>query len=111
MKLCTECFYAGEEQKQSTSKFWIELLLWSATLVTGIIGLFVPLLWIATFVFMVSSSVYSSGRSKASKICPRCKSHDIIPLDTPRAEKIIKGSNIPLAEWFYKSKSVSDEGI
>lgn len=68
--VCTQCNYVGEPKGAIGGNGCIEVILWLCFIIPGLI--------------------YSIWRSSSRhKICPKCKSPSLIPMDSPRAQKII----------------------
>lgn len=77
MMICKECGYHGKMKKHTKGSFIIEVFLWLMLLVPGI--------------------VYSLWRVTSKiKICPKCKSDKIIPLNSPAGKKLAEEYGIPL---------------
>jgi hypothetical protein len=70
-KLCTKCLFQGTMKKDTPGSFLIEVILWLAFIVPGII--------------------YSIWRLSNKKLmCPQCKSSEIIPADSEMAKRLLK---------------------
>jgi len=70
--LCTNCGYKGKPKKIMPGSPAIELILWLCFIIPGLI--------------------YSAWRGhRRYKGCPKCRK-EMIPLDTPIAEKMLKES-------------------
>lgn len=90
--ICTLCGYSGEVGQKNKGNGLIELILW--------------------FFFLVPGFIYSIWRRADKKsICPKCKGTVMIPIDTPKGQKLASEyinnpniSNISLPE--KKSNSV-----
>ncbi|MBP8979442.1 hypothetical protein KBG23_03120 [Candidatus Dojkabacteria bacterium] len=67
--ICTECGYIGKPKKWMKGSFFIELILWLAFLVPGIIYT----------IWRVTNTV---------AICPKCEKETLIPTDTPRGAEL-----------------------
>jgi hypothetical protein len=73
--VCTQCGYVGEAKGAIKGNALIEIILWLFLIVPGLI--------------------YSIWRSSSRhKICPKCKSNSLIPVDSPRAKKIMLESGM-----------------
>ena len=71
--VCTQCGYVGEPKGAIGGNGCIEVLLWCFLIIPGLI--------------------YSIWRSSSRhKICPKCKSPTLIPIDSPRAKTIMAES-------------------
>ena len=67
--VCTTCGYIGFPNKVTKGSFLIELVLWLAFLIPGII--------------------YSIWRlSSRYDACPKCKNASMIPVDSPMGQKL-----------------------
>lgn len=72
MKLCTGCFAKVEPKKVTRGSIFIEIVLWLCFLIPGLI--------------------YSIWRLTTRQIaCPKCGGTELIPLDSPRAAKLLAG--------------------
>ena len=69
---CTNCGYQGTPKKIVRGSFFLEILLWLCFIVPGLIYS----LWRST----------SAARHKA---CPSCEAPNMIPVDSPVAQKMI----------------------
>ena len=70
-KICKECGYSGKMKKDVAGSFAIEIILWLCFLLPGVI--------------------YSVWRqTKRREICPKCKSLNLIPIDSPAGQKLLK---------------------
>jgi len=71
--VCTQCGYIGEPKGAIGGNGCIEVLLW--------------------FFFIIPGLIYSIWRSSSRyKICPKCKSPSLIPIDSPKAKTIMAES-------------------
>jgi hypothetical protein len=71
--VCTQCGYVGKPKGAIKGNTLIEIILWLFLIIPGLI--------------------YSIWRSSSRyKICPQCKSSTLIPVDSPRAKKIMSES-------------------
>ena len=67
--ICTNCGYEGRPVSYTPGSFWLELVLWLFFLLPGL--------------------VYSIWRLSArKKVCPKCKSPYMIPIDSPLGQKL-----------------------
>lgn len=86
--VCTQCNYVGEPKGAIGGNGCIEVILWLCFIIPGLI--------------------YSIWRSSSRhKICPKCKSPSLIPMDSPRAQKII--SEVMSKEELEKIKEEDKE--
>lgn len=70
ISVCTQCNYVGEPKGAIGGNGCIEVILWLCFIIPGLI--------------------YSIWRSSSRhKICPKCKSQSLIPMDSPKAQKIM----------------------
>ena len=73
MLVCTQCGYVGKSEGAIKGSALVEIFLWFLLIVPGVI--------------------YSAWRSSSRyKVCPKCKSPNLIPMDSPRAQKILSES-------------------
>jgi hypothetical protein len=69
--ICKACGYVGKQKTETPGQFWVELVLWIMLIVPGLI--------------------YSVWRISARrKVCPKCKARDMIPVDTPVGQEMVK---------------------
>jgi len=94
-KLCTQCFYIGEEASNSTGNFKTESTLWGLAFFFALLGAFYTELWFpATIIFFIAL-FYTITRFKIkSCVCPKCESNSMIPLNSPKAAQLIGEHNI-----------------
>jgi hypothetical protein len=70
-KLCTKCGYIGNDKRITKGSFLLELLLWLAALLPGL--------------------VYSIWRfTSRYKACPECLTPNMIPTSSPIAQKLLR---------------------
>ncbi len=83
--VCTQCGFVGKPSQKAKGSGFIELVLWLAFLVPGII--------------------YSIWRrSSPPQICTQCKSTAVIPVDSPRAKKILEESGQNQEDYLESAK-------
>lgn len=71
--VCTQCGYTGDSKNAIKGSGGVELLLW--------------------LFFIIPGLIYSVWRSSSRHlVCPKCKNPNLIPLDSPRARKIMRES-------------------
>lgn len=82
-KLCVDCHSVGEPRKKVKGYFLMEVALWGVGFMTLLVGIGVPILFVAF--------LYSLWRffSEASYACRACGSAVIIPLNSERARQIL----------------------
>ena len=81
--ICTNCGFEDNPVSYTPGSFWIELALWICFLLPGLI--------------------YSDWRLSArKKVCPKCKSPNMIPLDSPMGKKLHQEYVTKLLEEWYK---------
>jgi hypothetical protein len=69
--VCQNCGYRGKPKKITKGSIFIELILWLAFLIPGLI--------------------YSIWRLTTKYwACPRCRAPNMIPLDSPRGKKLVE---------------------
>lgn len=67
--VCTQCGYVGKPKGAIKGNGAIELILW---------------------LFILPGLIYSIWRSSSRhKVCPQCKSPTLIPINSPRAKKVM----------------------
>jgi hypothetical protein len=67
--ICSHCGYVGKPVSQMKGSFLMEIALWLFFLFPGLL--------------------YSIWRlTSVEKVCPQCKSPNMIPVDSPRGKKI-----------------------
>ena len=95
IKLCTQCFFIGQEARNSQGSFKAESTIWGAAFLFAALGVFYSELWFpATIIFFVAL-LYTMTRFKIKPcVCPRCGKPSMIPLDSPKASQIIHDNNI-----------------
>lgn len=72
--ICTDCGYLGKPIKITKGSIFIEIILWLAFLIPGLI--------------------YSIWRLTTKyRACPKCRHESIIPADSPRGQKLIEELN------------------
>jgi hypothetical protein len=71
LMICANCGCSGKPKKITKGSFWIELILWLSFFVPGLI--------------------YSIWRCTTRYwACPKCKAPNMVPLDTPRGQQLLK---------------------
>lgn len=97
--LCTNCHYIGEPAGKESDLKLAEIVFWIVAILGVIIGFFnlvvmiLALFWLG---FAVFYSIFS--RNAKRKKCPRCDNNSLIPLDTPKAQELIKTHNLLIPE-------------
>lgn len=86
-QICTRCYQVGNPKEQVQGSFLIEVVLWLAFLIPGMI--------------------YSIWRLTSKRmVCPSCKSTELVPTDTPRGKALLQESN-KLAQTIENTELVS----
>jgi hypothetical protein len=68
--VCTQCGYVGKAEGAIKGSILVEIFLWCLLIIPGLI--------------------YSAWRSSSRHtVCPKCKNPNLIPADSPRAQKIM----------------------
>jgi hypothetical protein len=94
-KLCTQCFYIGEEASNSSGNFKTESTLWGLAFLFALLGAFYTELWLPASIIFFIALFYTITRFKIkSCVCPRCKNISMIPLSSPKAAQLIDEHNI-----------------
>ena len=81
-KLCTQCLSVGTPVTKTPGLFIGEIFVWIAFIGGG----YLTGLWLLLLVPLVYSISRQSGQHKE---CKQCGGRELIPLDTPRAEKLL----------------------
>lgn len=69
--ICTSCGHVGKPKKHTRGSIWIEILLWLCMLIPGLF--------------------YTMWRyTTKEKVCPSCLSPDVIPLSSPKGQKLME---------------------
>ncbi len=69
--VCTQCGYIGKTETAIKGNMGIEIVLW--------------------LLFIIPGLIYSVWRSSSRyEVCPKCKNPNMIPLDSPKAQKMVK---------------------
>ena len=89
-KLCTQCFYIGEEESNSFGNVKTESILWGTAFFFALAGAFETFLWFpATIIFFIALLYSISGYTFQACVCSKCHSNSMIPLKSDKAEQII----------------------
>ena len=73
--ICNNCGYIVEPIKRAKGSIGIEIFLW--------------------FLFLIPGIIYSCWRlGNKEIICPVCKSTNLIPIDSPKGQELIKSSKV-----------------
>lgn len=72
--ICSNCGYLGRPKSEIKGSCLLEGLLWLFFIIPGII-----------YTIMRSHS--------ATKVCPKCKSPNMVPVNTPRGQELIQKYN------------------
>jgi len=93
-QICTICKFEGIAKTKRYGSLLAELFMWGTVVITLVLGVFMFSLWIITFFLFVFSLYYSLKRfGSSTKICPQCKNEAMIPIETPRAQEMLKNKN------------------
>jgi hypothetical protein len=84
--ICTKCGKQAAPIKKGGGSCLLEIALWFVFLIVAIAGF--PLFSI----LLLIPIVYTLSRFfiRRRNVCPSCSSEDIIPVDSPMAQKILK---------------------
>jgi len=94
-KLCTQCFYIGEEASSSSGNFKTESTLWGLAFFFALLGAFYTDLWFPASIIFFIALFYTITRFRIkSCVCPRCDNSSMIPLSSPKAAQLIGERNI-----------------
>ncbi len=67
--ICTECGFTGKPKLQAKGSMAMEIVLW--------------------LLFLIPGFIYSMWRlTSKQKVCPKCQHPNMIPLDSPRGQKL-----------------------
>lgn len=89
-KLCTQCFYIGNEESSTFTNLKTESVLWGFAFFFALAGAFETFLWFpATIMFFVALLYSIGGYTFKACVCSRCHSDSMIPLDSDKAQRII----------------------
>lgn len=90
-KLCTNCFYIGYEDRTTHGSFKTESILWGIAFVLAFAGVFEIDLWLPALIIFFLAFFYTITLYKIKIcVCPRCAHGSMIPLESPKAESIIR---------------------
>lgn len=93
--LCTKCHYIGRPSEEESDIKLAEIVFWTVAILGIIIGFFNLIVMILALFWLGFAVFYSIIRRKfKSKKCPKCDNNSFIPLDTPRAQELIKTHNL-----------------
>jgi len=69
--ICSNCGYKGKPKKVTKGSIFIEIILWIAFIIPGVI--------------------YSIWRlTSRNEACPQCGATNMVPLDSPRGRKLVE---------------------
>jgi hypothetical protein len=97
--LCTECNYIGIPKGKTSDLYLAEKLFWAFTILFFVFGIitiwgFIFFVIMLAFSFVVSLTL----RTQKNKQCPKCDNMSLIPLNTPKAQELIKTHNLVVPE-------------
>lgn len=79
--LCKDCGHQGDRISITPSSFAVELLVWVGAVILTIL---------VHWVFLIGGILFTLWRVTSSyKGCEKCKSKNVIPLDSPMAHAIL----------------------
>lgn len=92
-KLCTDCYYIGTETYKVRGNLGIAFLVWLLFITFLFLiretGLLLP------FILLCTGLIYSAYRMTGyRKVCPSCEHATMIPINTPKAQGLIKENNL-----------------
>lgn len=86
---CTQCGYIGKTETAIKGNMGVEIVLW--------------------LLFIIPGLIYSVWRSSSRyQVCPKCKNQNMIPLDSPKAQKMVK-EELPQEEIDKINKKQEEE--
>ena len=99
--LCDNCYYIGKGFFNRSDYALLEKFLWGVSIFFVLFSIlyyntFLILISVISFAFPIAYSAHYRG--KKNSYCPKCKKESMIPLDTPRAQEIIKTHNLVIPE-------------
>lgn len=90
IKLCTQCFYIGEEESRIHADYTTDSILWGLAFFFALAGAFETFLWFpATIMFFIALLYSISGYTFKACVCSKCKNPSMIPLNSEKAQAII----------------------
>ncbi len=90
-KLCTQCFYIGQEESNSFGDLKTESILWGTAFFFALAGAFETFLWFpATIIFFIALLYSISGYTLSACVCSKCHSNSMIPVSSDKAQQIIR---------------------
>ena len=89
-KLCTQCFYIGEEESSAYGNFKTESIFWGLAFFCALGGVFFTYLWFPAMIIFFLALFYTITRYRIKAcVCPRCHNNSMIPLGSPKAKELI----------------------
>lgn len=105
--ICTDCSYVGVPERRKKGKDLVEVMLWVVFAICAALyvvtrglhvithyhfpGEIVRLCSLFAKLFLAFSVVYTLWQSSTEyKACPKCGNTAVIPLDSPRGQKLLK---------------------
>jgi hypothetical protein len=97
--LCTKCYYIGGSAGKESDIKLAEIVFWTVAILGVIIGFFNLVVMILALFWLGFAVFYSIMRRNVKrKKCPICDNNSLIPLDTPKAQELIKTHNLVVPE-------------
>ena len=98
--LCKECYFIGKGLLNRSDHSLLEISLWVVFLLIVIYFLFTSLILFVLSVPLLGIPAFYSVfyRGKKHSFCPKCKKESMIPIDTPKAQELIKTHNLVVPE-------------
>lgn len=89
-KICVDCLYVGKEQTKTPYILIIDIIL-----VVCLIGSLLLQIWLGAIFWGIVFALYLSlVRARKKHVCPKCGHPAMIPLDTPKAQELIRTHNL-----------------
>lgn len=96
-KLCPHCNFIGSENKKVPGSFLLELFIWGAAFVCGVLGFIIVIFFVPALILAIIGVMYSFSR-KSELLCPKCELPGMIPIDTPKAQQAIQSNDLKVPD-------------
>lgn len=97
--LCTECHSVINPTETRSDLKLGEKFLWAITILGIIVGLFNKIVLLLAFLWLgICVSISLILRNPKFFTCPKCNKKSLIPLNTPKAQELIKTHNLVVPE-------------
>jgi len=89
--ICADCGYIGKPKKYKKGRASVEIILWLFFVITFTVSVKIS---ITTLFFLFLAAIYSAWRlSTKYYVCPKCKSTNIISIESSQGIQLIKEKN------------------